>query len=94
MTDDRTREALAELAGELAATEELPVERSAGRWIGEAQAVATDLAADPPDRDTVVRRLGHVLELLDNVDTTGHPAADEHVQTATSRASALLDRLG
>jgi len=81
------------LAAELQATEELPVERSAARWIGEAEAVATDLTRGDPDPETVARRVGHVLELLENVDDTGHPAADDHVTAAKSIATELLDEL-
>jgi len=84
---------LDDLAAELQATEELPVERSAARWIGEAEAVATDLTRGDPDPETVARRVGHVLELLENVDDTGHPAADDHVAAAKSIATELLDEL-
>lgn len=82
------------LREQLAATRELPVERTASRWIGEADAVASDLAdADLPP--AVLReRVGHVRDLLANVDGTGHPEADEHVERATRIAAGLLERLG
>ncbi|MEF8853382.1 MAG: hypothetical protein V5A44_02575 [Haloarculaceae archaeon] len=74
------------LHAELEATEELPVERTASRWIGEAQAVAAD-AANGGLRETVVReRVGHVAELLENVESTGDERADEHVATARELA--------
>jgi hypothetical protein len=76
----------------LRATEELPVDREASRWIGEAQAVAGD-AADGGLADEVVReRLGHVRRLLDNVDGTGESDADEHVQRALKLTERALDR--
>ena len=84
---------LDDLAAELQATAELPVERSAARWIGEAEAVATDLTQGDPDPETVARRVGHVLELLGNVDDTGHPDADGHVAAARSLAANLLEEL-
>lgn len=90
---DRLASRLDDLARELRATEELPVERTAARWIGEAQAVATDLADGDPDADTVVRRVGHVVELLEHVDGTGHPGADERVAAARSVAEDLLVEL-
>jgi hypothetical protein len=93
MADDHTRTLVAEIAARLEATEELPVDRTAARWIGEAQAVTTDLAENDPDRDTVERRIGHVVELLDNVERTDHPEADEHVAAATSLAVDLLETL-
>jgi len=83
---------LDDLAAELRATEELPTERSAARWIGEAEAVAVDLAQGDPDADTVARRVGHVAELLENVDGTGHPDADEHVTAAKATAADVLAR--
>jgi len=84
---------LADLVAELEATAELPVERSAARWIGEAEAVAADIARGDPDTETVERRVGHVRELLGHVETSGHPEADEHVETADAIAGELLDGL-
>ncbi len=90
---DRLASRLDDLAGELQATEELPIDRTAARWIGEAQAVATDLSEGDPDADTVARRVGHVAELLENVDGTDHPEADDHVTAAKSIADGVLDEL-
>jgi hypothetical protein len=93
MADDRTQALLADVAEALQATEELPVDRTAARWIGEAQAVAMDITQGDPGPDTVRRRVGHVVELLDNVEDTGHPEADERVDAARSAATDVLDRL-
>ncbi|WP_436932405.1 hypothetical protein [Halosimplex halobium] len=97
--DDSGSEPLAErverLYAELEATEERPVDRTASRWIGEAQAVAgdaADLASDGDDESTastVRERVGHVADLLDNVDGTGDPDADERVETAKSLAAEI-----
>lgn len=89
---DRPEPRLEDLAAELRATEELPVERSAARWIGEAEAVAVDIAQGDPDADTIARRVGHVAELLENVDGTGHPDADERVAAARATAADILDQ--
>lgn len=72
---------------ELAATAELPVERSASRVLGEAEAVADDLR----DCDPAVHRerAAVVLDLLEAVDGTGHEAADEHVEVAREIARGL-----
>ncbi|MEF8784262.1 MAG: hypothetical protein V5A39_15110 [Haloarculaceae archaeon] len=93
MAEDRTQALLADIAEALQATEELPVERTAARWIGEAQAVATDLTRGEPAADTVRRRVGQVVELLDNVEDTGHPEADERVDDAKAAAREALERL-
>jgi hypothetical protein len=72
---------------ELAATAELPVERHASRVLGEAEAVADDLRdCDPAVRR---RRAAVVLELLGEIETTGHEAADERVETARAIAEDL-----
>ncbi|HMB50030.1 MAG TPA: hypothetical protein VKM69_05165, partial [Natronoarchaeum rubrum] len=78
MTD--ISELVDELYDELRATEELPVDRTAGRWIGEAQAVAADVAEDTPPESVVRERVGHVRRLLSEVDDAGDEAATEHVE--------------
>jgi hypothetical protein len=72
---------------ELAATAALPVERSASRVLGEAEAVADDLR----DCEPAVRRerAAVVVDLLEEVDGTGHEAADEHVEAAREIARSL-----
>lgn len=72
---------------ELAATAELPVERSASRVLGEAEAVADDLRGC--ERAIQRERAAVVLELLDEIDGTGHATADEHVEAAREIARAL-----
>jgi hypothetical protein len=77
----------------LAATQERPVERTASRWIGEAEAVAADLVHGDVTRAVVRKRLGHVQELLANVSTTADETADEHVVEAKRLVDELLDEL-
>jgi hypothetical protein len=80
------------LHAELAATEELPVERGASRWIGEAQGVVSGVA-DGTVEDAVVReRVEHVVDLLGNVETTGSDEADEHVESARELAVTITER--
>lgn len=87
MSDESEAEAADALYEHLAATAELPVERRAGRVLGEAEAVADDLRNCAPS----VRRerAAVVVELLDEVDSTGHGEADEHVETARALAEEL-----
>lgn len=91
MTDDETMDRVAEVHEHLAATQELPVETAASRWLGEAEAVAADLVDDDVPEDVVRERMGHVLDLLANVEETGHPEADEHVRMARATVADLLD---
>jgi len=86
-------ELVAELHDELRATEELPVDRTAGRWIGEAQAVAADVADGDPSESVVRERVGHVRRLLSEVDDAGDEAATERVERARDLAEQILDRI-
>jgi len=79
------------LHDELRATEEYPVERAASRWVGEAQAVAAGVTGGGVDEDVIRERVGHVLDLLGNVETTGNDAADGHVETAREVAVEIVD---
>jgi hypothetical protein len=94
MTDDGSLADLLEsLYEHLAATAELPVTRESSAYVGEAEAVARDLARrDAPD-DVVEERVGHVRDLLAEVDGTGHDEADDHVSAAADTADEVLDRL-
>lgn len=90
MTDDLTGD-LRDLHAHLEATQHLPVETTASRWIGEAEAVSRDLAeAEELPDDVVVERLGHVRDLLAEVGDTEHPEADAHVAEARRLAYELL----
>jgi hypothetical protein len=77
---DGERELTEELYRELVATEDLPLERRANQWIGEAQAVA-DTIRDAPDE---ARRKGanDIVRLLESIDDTGDERADEHIERA------------
>ena len=82
-------DAVLELHEVLAATAERPVERTASRWIGEAEAIAADLV-DAPDNPELVRdRAEHIVSLLENVNETEDQAAAEHVETAKALATRL-----
>lgn len=82
---------LADLHDHLAATAELPIDRDANRWIGEAEAVAADLATNDLPPETVEERVGHVRDLLAEVEATENPEADDHVSTARDIADRILE---
>jgi hypothetical protein len=83
---------LAALHDHLAATEERPVEREAGWRLGEAQALAADIADGGVDDATVVRRADEIRTLLAAVDGTGDPEADDHVDAARELANRIANR--
>ena len=80
-----------ELHERLAATAERPVDRTASRLLGEAQAVAADLR-DIDDPEVAAERAAIVVDLLAAVEGTGDPAADEHVARARELAARLAER--
>lgn len=84
MADER----LVRLHEHLAATAELPLDREATRWVAEAEAVAGD-CLDVTDAAVRRRRVGHVRDLLSNVEATGHPEGDDHVEAARELAARL-----
>ena len=76
----------------LVATEERPVEREAGWRLGEAQALAGQIAAGPVDDDVIRERAGEIVELLSGIDGTGDREADDHVAAARELASRIANR--
>jgi len=88
-------ELLAALEAHLAATEALPIDPAANRWIAEAEAVAADLAGDPDVPETVVaRRVAHVRDLLERMGDPENEAAREEVAAALSVVETVEDRVG
>jgi hypothetical protein len=79
----------AELHSHLEATEELPVDRTAGRWIGEAQAVAKDCMDETMTEEVRRERATEIAELLSHVESMENSDVGHHVE----RARELADRL-
>ena len=86
-------EQLRRLHDHLAATAERPVETGASRWLGEAEAVAADVADGEAPRSAIETRVRQVRELLSNVESTGDAEADEHLAAARDLAADLEARL-
>lgn len=84
---------VADLRAHLAATAERPVERHASRWIGEAEAVIEDVAGGEVDDDVLRMRADQAGDLLDEVDGTGDPEADRHVEQARALTERILEEL-
>jgi hypothetical protein len=85
-------ELLASLHDHLEATEELPLDESANRLLGEAQAVAADVADGSASEDVAKERVAKVADLLAEVDGTGHEDGDQHVAAASRAADRILDQ--
>jgi hypothetical protein len=82
-----------ELYAELEATEELPIDHRANRWLGEAQAVASEIRGGVA---AAVRREGaeQVVKLLESVEETGNEEADRRVERARRLARRLAQGEG
>lgn len=84
---------VADLHAHLEATAELPVEESASRWLGEAEAVAEDAVGSDVPPEVVEKRVEQVRMLLSNVEGTGSESADEHVAQARQLVEEIGNRL-
>lgn len=93
MDDTEREELLAALHDHLEATEDLAIHHAANRWLGEAEAVAADLVGEEVPEAVVRKRVAQVRELLEAIDETENPEADEHVAAALRIADAIDDRL-
>ena len=69
------------------------MERTASRWIGEAEAVARDVVEADLSPPVVAERLGHVRDLLAEVEETEDEQATEHVDRAIEVTETVLDDL-
>jgi hypothetical protein len=90
VTQDKAGSTVERLHDRLRATAERPVDPAASRWLGEAEAVAGDLVGADIDPAVLEERVGHVADLLANVEGTGDPEADEYVAAARDLAADLL----
>jgi hypothetical protein len=77
----------------LETTQELPVETTASRWIGEAEAVVADVVGGAPEA-AIEKRVGQARHLLENVEGTGAPEADDHVERARELVERIEERIG
>jgi hypothetical protein len=96
--DDPSTMTVPELAAamyeHLRATEELPIDPTANRWLGEAQAAAADVADGDPPESVLAKRAAQVEHLLENAGETGHPEGQRRVEAAHAAATELTERLG
>ena len=86
---DDVHDRAATVRDHLEATETLPLDPAANRWIGEAHAVAADAADPGASAEVVRRRMREVVSLLEQVESAGHPDADDRVAAAREAAREL-----
>ncbi|RXK50001.1 hypothetical protein [Halorientalis pallida] len=76
----------------LAATEELPIDPTANRWLGEAQAAAADVADGSAPDAVVTKRARQVVHLLESAGDLDNDTAVRHVDAALAMAEELVKR--
>ncbi|WP_247000803.1 hypothetical protein [Halosolutus gelatinilyticus] len=89
--DDALARRVRDLHEHLAATAELPIDRTTNRWLGEAEAVARDAATTDLDRETTKKRVRQIRHLLAEAGDPDHEEASKHVETARERCADILD---
>lgn len=87
--DSGINEKLTALHEHLAATAKYPIETRTNRWLGEAAAVAEDLAEGEVDSAIIAERIDHVRRLLGEVESVADPDAAEHVMAADRLADEI-----
>lgn len=85
-------ELAAALHAHLAATEELAIDPTANRWLGEAQAAAADVADGIAPDAVVTKRAGQVERLLENAGDLDNADAARCVDAALAVAREILAR--
>jgi len=88
---DRLDGLVSSLHDHLEATEQQPLDETANRLLGEAQAIAADVERSDLDPEVTRTRVKEVLDLLEEVDGTGDEDADEHVDAARRAAERVLE---
>lgn len=81
---------LNELYAALESTSELPIDREANRWLGEAEAVARDAAMNDLERTVVRERVREVDRLLSEVDEMESETAEKHLVEARALCREIL----
>lgn len=91
MTNGDLHELARALHEHLSATGGFAIDEQTHRWLGEAQAVASD-AVDPTVSEAVVKkRARQVGELLEQVDTTANESVNEHIAAARLIVEEITD---
>jgi hypothetical protein len=78
----------------LEATAARPIDPTANRWLGEATAVAADVADGSAPESAIGKRAGQVRALLGETGPIEDDTAATHVDAAERIAATLCDRLG
>lgn len=79
------------LLNELESTAELPIDPIANRWLGEAEALARDLARSDVSTGVVRKRFQQIQYLLNQIDECNNPTATSHVDRAKAIVNSTLE---
>ena len=93
MTDCNIDDLIMKLRSHLEATEELAIRTKASRWLGEAHAVAADLAEAQLSPQTIEKRVNQIEHLLRQIEETENEEADEHIRASLEIAKKIKNRL-
>ncbi len=88
--DETRADRVRALHDHLVATAELPIDRETNRWLGEAEAVARDVATNELDPETTTMRVQQVQHLLAEADEPDHDEATAHLTAARELCAELL----
>ena len=75
----------------IVATAEQPLDERTNRWLGEAEAIAADVATGDLDEETARTRMRQVRHMLEEAGETGHDGADDHLETARRGCREILE---
>jgi hypothetical protein len=93
MTDSNTDDLITNLRSHLEATEELAIRTEANRWLGEAHAVAVDLAEAQLSTQTTEKRVDQIEDLLHQIEEIDNSEADEHIRASLEITKKIKKRL-
>ncbi|NKE36635.1 hypothetical protein GWG54_12555 [Natronococcus sp. JC468] len=88
--EESLEERLEALRDRLEATAEVPLDPRTNRWLGEAEAVARDAAADDVDPETARDRVRQVQRLLSEVEDPDREDAAAHLTAARELCADVL----
>lgn len=91
-TELESQELATQIHEHLEATEQMPLDTATNRWLGEAEAVAADIAIGDVSEAVASNRAETIVELLESAGSIENESASEHVITSLTLARELSTR--